>query len=56
MYFPGARGTYNGNSNSSCTILVGGTITMNGTAGFDTTGCTNYGTTVPKVQWAALVE
>jgi len=56
FYFPQADATYNGNSNSSCTVVVGGAITMNGTATFSTAGCAPMGTQTSQVRSVALVE
>lgn len=56
FYFPRADATYNGNSSSTCTVIVGGAITMNGDATFSTSGCSSMGTGTPKVRSVALVE
>jgi hypothetical protein len=56
FYFPQANASYRGNSSSTCTIIVGGQVTMNGTATFATTGCTQMGTGTPRVRSVALVE
>ena len=56
FYFLLADATYNGNSGSSCTVIVGGAVTMNGDATLTQAGCANLGTTVPHVQSIRMVE
>ena len=56
VYFPGAGATYNGTGSSACTIIVGGTINMNGTAVLDQSGCSNIGTPYATSRTVALVE
>ena len=60
IYFPNADAHYNGNNSSPCTVIVGGGITMNGTAGLNsnlaTTGCSAIGTPIPQIQSVKLVE
>ena len=56
FYFPGGNAKYNGNGSSSCTVIVGGTIDMNGTGTLNQSGCANIGTPVPTTQYVALVE
>ena len=56
FYFPGATASYNGNSTSACTIIVGGTIDMSGTSTLNQSGCSSIGTPTATSQTVGLVE
>jgi len=56
FYFPRADGKYNGNATSTCTVIVGGSIMMNGDATFSTDHCSDMGTGTGRIRSVALVE
>jgi hypothetical protein len=59
---PASNMTLNGNATaanipiSDCTVFITGSLQLQGTAGFDLSGCSRYGTSIPEVKIVRLVE
>jgi len=56
MYAPNGDFRYNGNSSSSCSVIVGAGVTLNGDTTLDQSSCTNIGLVPVKTRVVVLVE